>query len=513
MLTTLLILETSKIQNLLALGRTRAPSTPMSTTDVSERSATVPSLIVNSSRQSAAYNPRPRLSREQVTDLSTVLDALIVGAAFIASQFLYPLVYDGELSGSANYLLVAVITSLVHYAVARTQSGGSRQFAPCSMSSIVCLLLTTFAIVITLGYALKQAEVHSRLWLALSFLIAFAAIVAKNRLLRRAGQTGVLQQFVVERIALFGDPAITSSLKASLESQNESLYRISVYDEEDPSLLAGIDLDRLIEDGLDNKFDRIVLCLPPGNVETLKDVVDMISFLPARIEICVAHAEIQALQSHLLLSPGQILVNIIDSPQDAWGRMVKRGMDIVLGSIFLVLAAPVMIAAAIAIKLESKGPIFFRQDRHGWNHSIISIWKFRSMHVQENGAVIKQAVHNDPRVTKVGRFLRKTSIDELPQLFNVLMGEMSLVGPRPHAVAHNVQYSEAIDSYAYRHKVKPGITGWAQVNGLRGNSEDISKMIARAEADIWYIRNWSLLLDIKIMLLTPVMMLLHKEAL
>lgn len=449
-------------------------------------------------------------------DLSMVLDALIVCAAVTASQFVYPLVFRGELSTQANYDLVAVVTAVVHYVVLQNSPSGTRQFAPLSLQTLFCQLLTTFAIVIAIGYAFKQAEDHSRLWLVLSLVSAFVAVGIKNRMLHRLVRTGLLQQFIVERIALFGDASTALSLKSSLESAHDNLCRISTYgvsSELEWATNAGGELDRLIEDGLDNKFDRIVLCLPPGRPETLKAVIDAISFLPARIEICLAHAEMRALNRELLLSPGEMLINIIDSPQNAWGSLIKRAVDIVLGTILLVIAMPLMIVVALAIKLESGGPVLFRQRRHGWNHSIFSVLKFRTMSVQEDGDHIKQAVRNDPRVTRVGRILRRTSIDELPQLLNVLSGEMSLVGPRPHAVSHNVHYSQLIQSYACRHKVKPGITGWAQVNGLRGNSEDISKMVARANADIWYIRNWSLLLDFKILILTPLTMLFHKEAL
>jgi putative colanic acid biosynthesis UDP-glucose lipid carrier transferase len=190
----------------------------------------------------------------------------------------------------------------------------------------------------------------------------------------------------------------------------------------------------------------------------------------------------------------------------------KLALDYVVGSISLLLFAPLMLAVAVAIKLESPGPVFFRQRRHGYNHRLIDVYKFRSMTVAENGDRVVQAQKNDARVTRVGKFLRRTSLDELPQLFNVLKGEMSLVGPRPHAVAHNQHYRERLERYANRHCVKPGMTGWAQVNGFRGPTEDPEKMRKRVEMDLYYIENWSLWLDIKILAVTPLVGFVHRNA-
>jgi len=180
-------------------------------------------------------------------------------------------------------------------------------------------------------------------------------------------------------------------------------------------------------------------------------------------------------------------------------QIAKRAFDIVVGLTALVFLSPFMIAAAIAVRLDSKGPIFFRQTRTGQGGKQFRIFKFRSMYVLEDGATIQQACRDDPRVTRVGRFLRSSSIDELPQIFNVLKGEMSLVGPRPHAVAHDQQYVQEIPNYELRQHVKPGITGWAQVNGLRGETANIESMHRRIEFDVWYALNASLLLDFEIL--------------
>lgn len=182
--------------------------------------------------------------------------------------------------------------------------------------------------------------------------------------------------------------------------------------------------------------------------------------------------------------------------------LFKDIMDKALSCLLLVLLSPLFLAVAVAIRANSKGPALFKQQRHGWDGKVFNIWKFRTMYLHDDPD-IKQATKDDQRITKIGRFLRRTSIDELPQLFNVLSGEMSLVGPRPHAVAHNDYYDDHIENYLLRHRIKPGITGLAQVNGCRGETEEMNKMRERVRFDVEYINNWSLWLDIKILCKTP----------
>jgi putative colanic acid biosynthesis UDP-glucose lipid carrier transferase len=197
------------------------------------------------------------------------------------------------------------------------------------------------------------------------------------------------------------------------------------------------------------------------------------------------------------------VITLSETPLTGTRLLIKSLEDFLLSALILILISPVLLAVAIAIKLDSQGPVFFRQQRMGWNGKIFRIWKFRSMHVHqpENGVVV-QAQKNDPRVTRVGAFIRRTSLDELPQVFNVLMGDMSLVGPRPHAIQHDEEYSRRIADYFARHNIKPGITGLAQVRGYRGETRDIEQMIQRVESDIEYINNWSLALDLSILLRT-----------
>jgi putative colanic acid biosynthesis UDP-glucose lipid carrier transferase len=209
-----------------------------------------------------------------------------------------------------------------------------------------------------------------------------------------------------------------------------------------------------------------------------------------------------ALSLSLGLDAKEIGHLVYDTPFRGMRRAIKRLEDVTLGCLFLFMCAAPMLMIALAIKLSSKGPVLFKQPRHGENGREFNVYKFRSMSVMERGAVVTQAQRHDPRITPLGAFLRRTSLDELPQFLNVIAGDMSLVGPRPHAVAHNELYRTKILEYMRRHKVKPGITGWAQVNGHRGETDTLEKMIARVEHDLVYIQRWSLWLDVKIIFLT-----------
>ncbi|CAH0277962.1 UDP-glucose:undecaprenyl-phosphate glucose-1-phosphate transferase [Massilia sp. Bi118] len=209
---------------------------------------------------------------------------------------------------------------------------------------------------------------------------------------------------------------------------------------------------------------------------------------------------------------GMPVIAICETPFMGLNSTIKRASDIVLASLILLLLAPLMLVVAAAVRISSPGPVIFRQRRYGLYGDEIIVYKFRSMSVMENGAAVTQAQKNDGRVTKIGGFLRRTSLDELPQFVNVLQGRMSIVGPRPHAVAHNEQYRKLIKGYMLRHKVKPGITGWAQVNGLRGETATLDKMEARIQYDLDYLRNWSLWLDLWIVLKTVKVVLTRENA-
>jgi Undecaprenyl-phosphate glucose phosphotransferase len=197
-----------------------------------------------------------------------------------------------------------------------------------------------------------------------------------------------------------------------------------------------------------------------------------------------------------------VTMRIFQSPLTPFNRTIKRAFDVAAAIAGLILLSPLLVIVSLAIKLDSRGPVLFRQTRHGYNNEPIRVLKFRSMTVMEDGDNFRPAIRHDPRVTRLGRILRRSNIDELPQLFNVLVGDMSIVGPRPHATAQNDLFAELISSFFRRHNVKPGITGWAQVNGYRGDTDTLEKMQRRVEHDLYYIDHWSFLFDLRIILLT-----------
>lgn len=249
-------------------------------------------------------------------------------------------------------------------------------------------------------------------------------------------------------------------------------------------------------------IDVIYIALPMSQQQRVLDLLDGLRDTTASIYFAPDIAAFDPIQGRVGDVDGLPVVAVCETPFSGFDGVVKRATDLLLASSALVLLAPLLAAIAIGVKRSSPGPILFRQRRYGIDGGEIPVFKFRSMSVCEDGEHIEQARRADPRVTPFGAFLRRTSLDELPQLINVLRGEMSLVGPRPHAVAHNELYRKLIKGYMLRHKVRPGITGWAQVNGLRGETDNLDKMRRRVEHDLYYLRHWSLWLDIKIMLMT-----------
>lgn len=277
----------------------------------------------------------------------------------------------------------------------------------------------------------------------------------------------------------------------------------------DPELLVGHCKD-IASFARENAVTAIYIALPLANVPRIGDMVKELRDTTASIYFLPDVFAFDLIQGRLVDINGMPALAVCDTPFHGMDAVLKRAFDLIVGSIALVLVSPVMLVSALGVKLSSPGPIIFRQRRYGLNGEEINVYKFRSMTVQENGAVVSQATRNDSRVTPFGKFLRSSSIDELPQILNVLQGTMSLVGPRPHAVAHNEQYRKLISGYMIRHKVRPGITGWAQVNGLRGETETVEKMSARVKYDIDYLNNWSLWLDLRILLRTA-MLLIRKD--
>lgn len=263
-----------------------------------------------------------------------------------------------------------------------------------------------------------------------------------------------------------------------------------------------------------NQYSEIYIALPLRAESKIKEILNqltdttaIVKFIPDLFTFDLMHANWTDLK-------GIPIFSVFDTPLNSstMNQIIKRIEDVVLSLIIIAFISPVLIWIAFMVKLSSPGPIIFKQKRYGINGKEIKVYKFRSMTAQDNGKVVKQATKDDPRITKFGAFIRRTSLDELPQFFNVLQGKMSIVGPRPHAIAHNEEYRKLVPKYMQRHLVKPGITGWAQINGWRGETDTLEKMEKRVEFDLHYINNWSFWLDLKIIFLTVFKGFINKNA-
>ncbi len=258
--------------------------------------------------------------------------------------------------------------------------------------------------------------------------------------------------------------------------------------------------------------NEVYITLPLGSQPRIVELLEHVQGTTASVFFVPDVFGISIIQGRLHDMNGVPVVGLCETPFTGTNRLVKRLSDLVLAAAIVLLISPVLLVIAIGVKLSSPGPALFRQRRNGLDGEEIIIYKFRSMRAQDNGAVVRQATKADPRTTRFGAFLRRTSMDELPQFINVLQGRMSIVGPRPHAVAHNEQFRQLIKAYMVRHKVKPGITGWAQVNGHRGETDTIEKMQARVEYDLEYLRNWTLGLDLQIIARTIKLVFFDRNA-
>jgi putative colanic acid biosynthesis UDP-glucose lipid carrier transferase len=262
------------------------------------------------------------------------------------------------------------------------------------------------------------------------------------------------------------------------------------------------DLRDLVNLARNAEIDYVYIALPTREEDQVMWLVDELADTTASVYVVPDLFIFQLKQARWTNVGGLPIVSIYESPFDGMNGWLKRVEDLLLGTAILVVAAIPMLAIAIAIKCTSKGSILFKQRRYGLNGKVVEVWKFRTMTCSDDGDVVRQATKCDARITRLGGFLRRSSLDELPQFFNVLAGDLSVVGPRPHAVAHNEQYRSLIPGYMLRHKVKPGITGWAQINGWRGETDTLEKMQKRVECDLEYVQHWSLWLDLKIVALT-----------
>jgi Undecaprenyl-phosphate glucose phosphotransferase len=272
-------------------------------------------------------------------------------------------------------------------------------------------------------------------------------------------------------------------------------------------------VDDLVERARHDHLDTIIVALPWASTDRVSACLEKLRMIPANVQLCPDVLRLGSPFRGVTSTSGVPMIKVFDRPLSGWSYFIKVAEDRVLAAILLILALPLFAGIAVLIKLDSPGPVFFRQPRFGFNNNVFTVYKFRTMYdgrPAEPG--VPQATRDDARITRIGALLRRHSLDELPQLFNVLKGEMSIVGPRPHAVAHNQSYAPVINGYLARHRVKPGITGWAQVNGLRGETQAPEKMAARVQHDLFYIDNWSLLFDLRIIALTALVGFSGKHA-
>jgi Undecaprenyl-phosphate glucose phosphotransferase len=269
---------------------------------------------------------------------------------------------------------------------------------------------------------------------------------------------------------------------------------------------SGAESDEVIESVISlcrmSDIEEVMLFVDPEHMSNVRWLARRLRVLPLPVTLVPFGTLAQLFQRARSDIGGTVAIELQRAALSPTEQVVKRGVDIVLSLLGLIVLSPILLAAAIAIRLDSQGPALFRQTRHGFNGRPFRIYKFRTMTVMENGDVVEQAKKSDKRVTRVGRWLRRFSVDELPQLLNVFLGDMSLVGPRPHASAHERHFTSVIEKYAFRHHVKSGVTGWAQVHGARGETDTLDKMQRRVELDIWYINNWSIWLDFSVMIRT-----------
>ena len=379
------------------------------------------------------------------------------------------------------------------------------------------------SVLLLLAFAFKVSEEYSRRVILLWFIAAPFAVLAAEALTREFVQWSAMRGTIAQSHVIVGANQLGRELAQRLRA-NPHLGRLKgFFDDRDIARLSGIADEQLLGPISDvaeyvrlNNVSNIYICLPiRPELRTLK-LFDELRDTTASIYFVPDIFMFDLIQARCTEIDGIPLVAVCETPFCGIDGVVKRAADVVLSTAAIAVLWPVMLAIALGVKLSSPGPIVFRQRRYGLAGEEILVSKFRSMRVCEDGAGedgrLLQAKRRDPRVTSFGAFLRRTSLDELPQLFNVLLGSMSMVGPRPHAIAHNEEYRKLINGYMLRHKVRPGITGLAQVNGLRGETDTVDKMQRRIEYDLDYLRHWSLALDLRILLRTLVLVWRDRNA-
>lgn len=375
---------------------------------------------------------------------------------------------------------------------------------------VVLVLLGTFAFLAISAYASNRFRTAIPREAFLWWLCFSALLLCSTRLIYRNALRFLRKHgFNTRCAAIVGTGQLGLVLAQKFQENPWMGVRVSgFYDTSPPSPEGANDMpwrgniENLVYNARQGLYEHIYIALPLDQQETIKALTDQLSDTAASVYFVPDIFVFDLMNARHNDINGIPVISIYDTPFSTADALLKRTFDISFSLVALAVISPVMLATALAIKLTSAGPVIFRQKRYGLDGKPIEVWKFRSMTVMDNGTTVKQATRNDVRITRVGAFIRRTSLDELPQFINVLQGNMSIVGPRPHAVAHNEEYRKLIKGYMLRHKVKPGITGWAQINGWRGETDTLEKMQKRVEFDLAYIRNWNIWLDIKIVFLT-----------
>ena len=465
----------------------------------------------------ANVNPRRfRLPYHWVEPTVFVLDMLIVVGLSLLSGIGYNYTVFGSVWGLEMNLAIGALTfanvSALLAARGNYRTSNLVNFTRQARDFSI-IWIGVFLLLLSVVFSLKAGQNLSRGVTLTFFASGFSAMIVWRALLARylthALSTGA---FAERNVILIGEHGRLAASHAFAEMQRCGYTSIETFELGKEDIAASQTTERLrtvankvIETARNETVVEILLLVGWEHTATIETITKLLSVLPIPIHLLPDENISRYLGRRTINVGAMWAAEIQRAPLTRIEQLAKRCFDVIGAASVLLLLSPLMLLTALLVKLDSRGPILFFQTRNGFNGRTFKIVKFRSMFVLEDGHTIRQARRDDPRVTRLGRWLRRTNIDELPQLFNVLSGNMSLVGPRPHAVAHNSEFEKCIAKYAFRHHVKPGITGWAQVNGFRGETATTDLMAKRIELDLWYVNNWSLWLDIKILLRTLIL--------
>jgi len=436
-----------------------------------------------------------------------LLDLFVVAASLYISTWLWNLPWSSYYTVAV--ILAMLLTILVMHAVGLHRSWrGSHVFNECC--TIFAGWIIVFGILLVIAFTTQSSTFYSRNVIATWFVVTPCGLCAYHWLMRAVLRSLRQYGYNSKTAVIVGTEEIGARLARSIKSAEWMGIRLLGFFDTEPSgtngEVEGFKVLGSLEDiagYIDEEEVNIVyLAFSLLDQQEIKQVTDILQDTHVSVFLVPDLFVFDMLVARWQDIDGIPVISISEPPLAGPTGFIKRAEDIILSILILCLASPLMFVIAVAVKLNTPGSVLFKQRRYGLDGQEIIVWKFRSMTVCEDGEAVAQALKCDPRITRLGRILRRTSLDELPQFFNVLMGSMSIVGPRPHAVAHNKMYRKLIKSYMWRHKVKPGITGWAQINGWRGETDTLDKMEMRVKYDLEYIRNWSLWLDLKIIFLT-----------